>query len=66
VTLPKTAATGKSSANMIAGSSAAIFPIDAGHGLDLAFEASDFRHKFILGQLLNVLYCSDSFAPAAL
>jgi hypothetical protein len=55
VTLPKTAATGKSSANMIAGSSAAIFPIDAGHGLDLAFEASDFRHKFILGQLLNVM-----------
>ncbi|HEX3497232.1 MAG TPA: hypothetical protein VHT02_08705 [Methylocella sp.] len=55
MTLPKTAATGKTSANMIAGSSAAIFPIDAGHGLDLAFEASDFPHKFILGQLLNVM-----------
>jgi hypothetical protein len=43
------------------GVSAAIFPIDAGHGLDLAFEASDFRHKFILGQLLNVMEYSDSF-----
>jgi hypothetical protein len=53
--MPKTAATGKSSANMIAGSSAPIFPIDAGHGLDIVFEASDFRHKFILGQLLNVM-----------
>jgi hypothetical protein len=55
VTLPKTAATGKSSANTEAGSSAAIFPIDAGHGLDLTLEASDFRHKFILCQLLNVM-----------
>jgi hypothetical protein len=42
--LPKTAATGKSPANLKAGSSAAFFSIDPVHGLGLAIEASDL-HK---------------------
>jgi hypothetical protein len=31
-----------------------VFSVDALHGLDLAFAASSFRHKFMLGQVLKV------------
>jgi hypothetical protein len=31
-----------------------VFSIDAVHGLDLAFAASSFRHKFMFGQVLKV------------
>ncbi len=45
LTLPKTAATGKSSTNLIAEVISRIFSIDAVHGRGLVVEASIFRRQ---------------------
>jgi hypothetical protein len=55
VTLPKTAATGKSSTNLIAESSAAFFSIDAAPRLGLAFEASVFRRQMQSRKWLEIV-----------